>query len=112
DRAARGIIAPDEARQLPAEIRMHAEIVERAEIALLDGAALLGHQGIAVEHGLLVPLERGADLRIPLHVLNEIVGRQVRIEFLPGHIRLTACSRPGPRSRRRCRTGSWTSRCS
>src|ERR1700753_3928366 len=85
DRALAGIVAPDEPRKLAAEIWMHAEIVERAEIPLLDRLAFFGQQRIAIEHRAFIVLELLADLGIPLHVLNEVMSGEIRIESFPGH---------------------------
>src|ERR1700733_10598955 len=84
-RALAGVVAPDETRQLPTEIGMHAEIVELAEIALLDGLAFLGQQFVTIEHEGLVGLEFLAKLDIPLQVLDQVVGGEVWIEFFPSH---------------------------
>src|SRR5450830_1126280 len=64
---------------------MHPEIVERAEVALFDGLALFRHQFVTIEHGGFVALEFFAQLRIPLHVLNQIMSGEVWIELFPSH---------------------------
>ena len=47
-RALAGIIAPDEAAELAAEIGMHAEIVELAKVARLDRRPFFRQQRIAM----------------------------------------------------------------
>src|SRR5690606_1270622 len=89
ERAAAGIVAVYEPRELAAQIGVKTEVVKRAEIALLDRAALLGAERIAVEHGLLVALKLLAQLLVPFQVLDQVMSRQARIEALESHYILT-----------------------
>src|SRR5215467_5684197 len=64
---------------------MHSKIVERAEVALLDGFSFGRQQVVPVEHRGFIALEFLAQLRIPFHVLNEVMRGKVWIEIFPGH---------------------------
>ena len=69
---------------------MHAEVVELAEVALLDRLAFLRQQRIAVEDGFLVLLELFSDLGIQQFELQEIravfFGHRGQVPLLVLHV--------------------------